>query len=93
MVATGVYAARALYFAVMERGRIPLTLTGTAVGLVSLIGFTPDIFAGPAMGYLLDNTPGATGHRHVFWMLAVFSLIGGMASWYYFRKFGNGNGP
>lgn len=89
VVATGVYAARSLYFAVMERGKIPLVLTGTAVGLISLIGYTPDIFAGPAMGYLLDNSPGATGHRHVFWMLALFSFIGGIAAWRYFQLFRN----
>jgi len=88
IVATGVYAARSLYFAVMERGQIPLVLTGTAVGLISLIGYTPDIFAGPAMGYLLDNSPGAKGHQHVFWMLALFSFIGGIAAWYYFRLYG-----
>ena len=88
VVAAGVYAARSLYFAVMERGRIPLVLTGTAVGLISLIGYTPDIFAGPAIGYLLENSPGAEGHQHVFWMLAVFSIIGGMASWFYFRLYG-----
>ncbi|MBT8177600.1 MAG: MFS transporter, partial [Eudoraea sp.] len=85
VVATGVYSARALYFAVMEGGKIPLLLTGTAVGLISLIGYTPDIFAGPVMGYLLDNSPGETGHQHVFWMLAVFSLAGGIAAWFYFR--------
>ena len=45
IVSTGVYAARALYFAVMESGRIPLVLTGTAVGLISLIGYTPDILS------------------------------------------------
>ncbi len=88
VVATGVYAARSLYFAVMERGRIPLILTGTAVGLISIIGYTPDIFAGPGMGYLLDNSPGETGHQHVFWALAIFSLIGGIAAWYYFRLYG-----
>lgn len=93
IVATGVYAARALYFAVMEKGRIPLALTGTAVGVVSLIGFTPDIFAGPAMGYLLDSSPGATGHQQVFWMLAGFSLIGGIAAWYYFRLYGTRANP
>ena len=93
VVATGVYAARVLYFAVMEKGKIPLLLTGTAVGLVSVIGFAPDIFAGPAMGYLLDNSPGETGHQHVFWMLAVFSLIGGIAAWYYFRLFGKPKSP
>ena len=87
IVATGVYAARSLYFAVMERGQIPLVLTGTAVGLISLIGYTPDIFAGPAMGYLLDNSPGAEGHQHVFWMLALFYFIGGITAWYYFRLY------
>lgn len=84
VVATGVYAARSLYFAVMERGRIPLVLTGTAVGLISLVGYTPDIFAGPAIGYLLDKSPGVAGHQQVFWMLAIFSLIGAVAAWYYF---------
>ena len=87
IVAIGVYAARSLYFAVMQRGQIPLFLTGTAVGLISLVGYTPDIFAGPAMGVLLDNSPGITGHQHVFWMVAGFSLIGGTASYFYFRLY------
>lgn len=89
IVATGIYAARSLYFAVMEKGRIPLILTGTAVGLISLVGYTPDIFAGPAMGYLLDSSPGITGHQHVFWMLAFFSFIGAVASWIYYRLYKN----
>ncbi|PHS04177.1 MAG: MFS transporter [Kordia sp.] len=88
VVATGVYAVRSLYFAVMDRGQIPLILTGTAIGLISLIGYTPDIFAGPAMGYLLENSPGVKGHRHVFWMLTLFSFIGGIAAWYYYRLYG-----
>lgn len=87
VVATGVYAARSLYFAVMQRGKIPLVLTGTAVGLISLIGYTPDIFAGPAIGYLLENSPGAKGHQHVFWMLALFSSIGSIAAWYYYKLY------
>ncbi len=88
VVSTGVYAARTLYFAVMEKGQIPLVLTGTAVGLISIIGYTPDIFVGPAMGYLLENSQVAEGHQHVFWMLALFSVIGGMAAWYYFHLYG-----
>lgn len=87
-LATGVYAARSLYFAVMKSGRIPLILTGTAVGLISLIGFTPDIFTGTIMGYLLENSPGAKGHQHVFWMLALFSFAGGIAAWNYCRLYG-----
>lgn len=89
VVATGVYAARSLYFAVMKSGKIPLVLTGTAVGLISLIGYTPDIFAGPAMGYLLENSPGLVGHQHVFWMLTLFSFIGGIAAFYYYLLYNN----
>ncbi|SFR68361.1 MFS transporter [Maribacter stanieri] len=88
IVALGVYAIRSLYFAVMQSGKIPLVLTGTAVGLISLVGYTPDIFAGPAMGYLLDASPGLEGHRHVFWMLALFSFIGGIAAFRYLQLYG-----
>lgn len=80
LVALGVYAARVLYFAVLQEGNIPLKLTGTAVGVISVIGYAPDIFAGPLMGYLLDNSPGRTGHQHVFITLAIFSFIGLIAS-------------
>lgn len=86
-VAAGVYAARSLYFGVMERGQIPLVFTGTAVGIISLFGYTPDIFAGPAIGYLLENSPGVVGHQHVFWMLSLFSFIGSIASWFYYRMY------
>ncbi len=82
-IAGGVYAARALYFAVMEKGKIPLHLTGTAVGLASFIGFTPDVFAGVMVGAILDNNPGQQGHQFVFLVLAAFSLAGCWAAWRY----------
>lgn len=74
--ALGTYTLRSLYFAVIQESRIPLAITGTTVGLVSVIGYTPDIFVGPIMGFLLDNSPGKAGHQNVFILLAVFSLIG-----------------
>lgn len=80
ITAVGIYAARVLYFAVLEEGNIPLALTGTAVGIVSFIGYTPDIFAGPMMGYLLDASPGETGQQHVFMALILFSFIGFLAA-------------
>lgn len=86
VTATGVYAARALYFATMQEGKIPLALTGTAVGLMSIIGFTPDIFADLISGYLLDNSPGIRGHQQVFLMLALFSGIGMIASFLLYRS-------
>lgn len=80
ITAVGVYAARVLYFAVLQEGKIPLTLTGTAVGIISFIGYTPDIFAGPAIGYFLDNWAGFQGYKYVFIMLTLFAIIGLLAS-------------
>ncbi len=93
IIAVGVYSGRALYFAVMQEGKIPLVLTGTAVGLISLVGYTPDIFAGPAYGYLLDAHPGQEiGHQNVFWMLTGFAVVGGIASIIYYWLYGRKDG-
>jgi len=80
IVATGTYAIRALYFSIMQEGRIPLVLTGTAVGLISVVGYTPDIFAPPIFGYFLDKYPGLLGHQYVFTISVLFSILGLLAS-------------
>ena len=80
IVATGTYAIRALYFSIMQEGRIPLVLTGTAVGLISVVAYTPDIFAPPIFGYFLDKYPGLLGHQYVFTISVLFSILGLLAS-------------
>ncbi|MEM9679220.1 MAG: MFS transporter [Bacteroidota bacterium] len=80
MIAIGVYSCRVLYFATLEEAKIPITLTGTTVGLVSIIGFTPDIFSGPMFGILLDNPDKVLGLQHAFLVLAAFSIVGMIAS-------------
>jgi MFS family permease len=76
----GVYALRAVYFALLAEGAVPLAFTGSAIGVVSLVGFTPDVFMGPLMGVLLDNSPGVLGHQHVFASVAVFGVVGLVAT-------------
>ena len=83
----GVYASRALYYAVMQKGNIPLPLTGTAVGVISLVGYTPDVFVGPITGYFLDNFPGFEGHQLVFFMLIGFTLVGLFAGLIFLKKY------
>lgn len=86
----GIFALRGLYFAIMKEGRIPLAVTGSAVGFVSLIGYTPDVFMGPLMGWLLDRSPGAAGHQDVFAVVTVFALLGFLASLIFQRVTGPG---
>ncbi len=87
IVAAGVYAARCLYFSVMQSGQIPLVLTGTAVGMISIVGYTPDIFVGPVVGYFLDSYPGIVGHQKVFLMLSIFAFVGTLSSWRYYKLY------
>ena len=76
IVATGTYAIRGLYFSVLEDGKIPYILSGTAIGLISMVGYSPDIFATPLYGYLLDNYPGIKGHQYVYLILFISSIVG-----------------
>ncbi len=80
------FALRGLYFALFEEARVPVAFTGSAVGLVSVIGYTPDVFAGPMMGYLLDRSPGALGHQHVFAVVAAFATAGLVAALLFERE-------
>ncbi len=86
LLCAGIYAARVLYFAVLEEARIPLNKTGTAVGFISIIGFTPDVFFGPATGYLLDVSPGLEGHQHLYQFLLIFAVIGFVLSVMFRRR-------
>jgi MFS family permease len=80
ILAVGTYSIRALYFAVLKEANVAFALTGTAVGIISVVGYSPDIFAGPIMGYLLDENPGIIGHQYVYFMLVIFSIIGLISS-------------
>jgi len=89
ITSTGIYALRGIYFALFQESGVPLVMTGSAVGLVSVIGFAPDIFMGPLMGFLIDRSPGALGHQHVFVVLGGFSLIGLLAAFLFEKASGD----
>lgn len=71
-----VYALRGIYFALIEQTRLDLNITGAAVGLISLIGYTPDIFFASLTGRILDANPGFVGFQNYFLFLSVVSIIG-----------------
>lgn len=82
----GIYGLRGIYFATMKEANIPLIYTGTAVGVISVLGYTPDVFISPWMGYLLDSNPGLLGHQYVIYTLVFFSIIGLITSIIYNHK-------
>jgi sugar phosphate permease len=71
-----VYALRGIYFALLQETRTPRNITGTAVGMISLVGYTPEIFFAPIAGRILDATPGAGGHYDLYLFLAATATSG-----------------
>ena len=83
-----VFAIRGVYFALVNEINTPKHITGTTIGIVSFIGFTPDIFFGSISGRILDASPGIEGHQNYFLFLSVIALIGVITTWY-LRKTNN----
>ncbi len=51
----GVAGARAIYWALIGEGKIPAELVGLAVGVISIIGFSKDIWFSFIIGPVIDN--------------------------------------
>ncbi len=68
----------AMTWAMMDEGAIPERLSGSAAGLISTIGYLPEIFCSVLAGTLLEKTPGVGGYRHVFYFMIAMLLIGAL---------------
>lgn len=86
-----VFALRGVYFALLEEISVVKKRTGTAIGIVSVIGFTPDIFFFSIAGRLLDNNPGVVGHHQYFSLLAGIAALGLVLSFYMVWTLRKGN--
>ncbi|MEJ2595774.1 MAG: MFS transporter [bacterium] len=85
------YGLRGVYFALLEETNISTNVTGTAVGLISVVGYTPDVFFYALSGRILDASQGLAGYRHFYLMLAGFSLTGILATILLARTIRSGN--
>ena len=88
-VSLGIYGLRGLYYALFQESKLPLSYAGAAIGFVSVIGYTPDVFWGPLMGIILDNNPGELGHQYLFGVLALFGIVGFFATIFFRRSLRN----
>lgn len=77
LASIAIFALRGVYFALLEESGIPTIVTGTATGIVSVIGFAPDVFMPLLGGALLDAFPGEAGYRIYFGFIA-FLCVGGL---------------
>jgi predicted MFS family arabinose efflux permease len=70
------YALRGVYYATMGEAGVPYALTGTATGIISVIGYLPDAYMSMLLGGFLDRYPGAPGFKYVFGSIIIFAGLG-----------------
>lgn len=73
------YAIRGLYWAILDDCDIPLHVTGLAIGVISLIAYTPDIFLPQINGFIAARYEGVTVYHLYFSYIAVMGAIGTLA--------------
>ena len=74
------YAVRGIFWGTLDRADLPLQTKGLAIGVVSFIGYSPDIYLPLINGPILEYWPGRTGYSIYFGIIVVPGLIGTVAA-------------
>ncbi len=85
IVSVAIFSLRGIYFALLEECGVAPLVTGTAVGVISAIGFTPDVWMPLIGGFILENYPD-NGYRYFFFVIAFLCAIGTVAAWILLQK-------
>lgn len=80
ILATILFMARGTMWATVDEAKVPREVTGTAISLVSLIGFSlSDTILPPLLGSWLDKY-GNAGYTYIFMFLLALAVIGILAA-------------
>jgi predicted MFS family arabinose efflux permease len=75
------YAVRGIFWATLDSCNIPIRIKGLAIGVISLIGYSPDIYLPLINGALLDRYPGKAGYSLYFAGIVFMGFLGTLAAW------------
>jgi sugar phosphate permease len=84
------YSIRGLYWALLDSCHLPLRLTGLAIGLVSLIGYLPDVILPMINSAIFNRYPGAASYKIYFTYIAVCGFLGALLTAYFQKITKNG---
>ena len=74
------YSVKSLYFATIKDVGIPHKLAGTGAGIVSLVGYAPEMFVYIIIGNIMDKVDKFTGYRINFWCMVGCGIAGVICS-------------
>lgn len=73
-------------FSIISEAGISRTMTGTAIGIASIIGYLPDSIYHTLFGSWLDSKGGQTGYTMIFSFIAASALVGACLAFLIYRK-------
>jgi Arabinose efflux permease len=85
LMSATIYTFYPIMYAVVEEMGFLRMITGTVVGVVTAVGYSPDLFFSPVYGLLLDNY-GVGGYKYLFMIMVANSLVGSLAAMMIFRR-------
>jgi sugar phosphate permease len=82
IIGLATYAIRGIFWATLDSCNIPNRIKGLAIGVISLVGYSPDIYLPLINGALLLRYPGKTGYSIYFAGIVGMGILGTLAAWY-----------
>ena len=79
------YGLRGVFWALLYNCPIPTRVLGTAIGVVSIIGYSPDAYVPQVAAWLHTNYDTTTAYQGFFAYVAAASAVGMIASWALYR--------
>jgi nitrate/nitrite transporter NarK len=79
------YGLRGVFWALLYNCPIPTRVLGTAIGVVSIIGYSPDAYVPQVAAWLHTNYDTTTAYQGFFAYVAAVSAVGMIASWALYR--------
>jgi len=74
------YAIRGLYWAILDQCPIPERITGLAIGIISVVGYSPDVLLPLVNGWVTQAFPGMLGYQIYFTYVLVMGSLGVVAA-------------
>lgn len=75
------YAVRGLYWATLGACNVPNNIKGLAIGIISMIGYFPEVYLPLLSASLIEQYPDGLGYQIYYLTLSIFGLLGAYAAY------------
>ena len=81
-----VFTMRATFFAPVDEIQMPREISGAAMSIACIFGYSPQLFCFALYGFIIDTYEGILGYKIVFSIMGFFALCGILVSTYLLKR-------